>query len=378
MKIGFDAKRAFSNHTGLGNYSRYIIRLASENCDCIDQVNLYTPSKSLESLPSIDTHNANIRIPNRWIYKKLRPLWRSFGVKNEINIDDLDIYQGLSGELPLGGWPQKVKSIVTIHDLIFLRHPEFYKWIDKNIYYYKFKTACRNATHIIAISECTKRDIMFYFNISPKKISVLYQGCNPIFRETKSISEIEQIKIKYDLPEKFMLNVGSIERRKNILLAVKAMGLIENPAPLYIIGKETEYCDEIRRTIKELNLEKKVFFLKNIPTSELPAIYQAASIFIYPSLYEGFGIPILEALCSGTPVIAAKGSCLEEAGGEHSIYVDPFDVEAMATSIDRILNDPELSGMMTSAGKAYSERFNDDVIAEQLNDLYKKVKRKKQ
>ncbi|MGL5894235.1 MAG: glycosyltransferase, partial [Bacteroidales bacterium] len=147
---------------------------------------------------------------------------------------------------------------------------------------------------------------------------------------------------------------------------------------LYIIGKETEYCDEIRRTIKELNLEKKVFFLKNIPTSELPAIYQAASIFIYPSLYEGFGIPILEALCSGTPVIAAKGSCLEEAGGEHSIYVDPFDVEAMATSIDRILNDPELSDMMTSAGKAYSERFNDDVIAEQLNDLYKKVKRKKQ
>ncbi|MGL4994154.1 MAG: glycosyltransferase family 4 protein [Bacteroidales bacterium] len=375
MKIGFDAKRAFSNHTGLGNYSRYIIRLAAENCDCIDQVNLYTPSRNLDSLPRIETHNANIRIPNGWIYKRLRPLWRSFGVKNDINTDEIDIYQGLSGELPLGGWPKEVKSIVTIHDLIFLRYPEFYKWVDRSIYYYKFRAACRNATHIIAISECTKRDIMFYFNISPKKISVLYQGCNPIFREKITLSEIQDVRTKYNLPEKFLLNVGSIERRKNILQAVKALGLINNPPPLYIIGKETDYCNEIRKSIKELKLEDKVFFLKNIPTSDLPAIYQAASIFIYPSLYEGFGIPILEALCSATPVIAATGSCLEEAGGPNSIYVDPHDIEAMANAIENIINNPALSKRMSQEGIAYAQRFNDNLIAQQLNDLYKKVKR---
>ena len=219
----------------------------------------------------------------------------------------------------------------------------------------------------------TKRDIISYFNISEEKIVVVYQGCDNSFSETVSQEKKDEIKEKYNLPDKYILYVGSIESRKNLLLTVKALTLLKEKVHLIAIGKQTEYTDVIKGYIKEQNLEGQVSFLSNIPFDELPAIYQMASIFTYPSFFEGFGIPIIEALHSGVPVIAAKGSCLEEAGGPDSVYIDPNDEKGLAKEINNILNDKVKIKLMKEKGYTYVKRFNDKVLANQLIEVYQEI-----
>lgn len=370
MKIGFDAKRAIQNNTGLGNYSRYVVEILSK----------YYPENSYFLFAPKDKQNPRLnllqsacnvffRFP-QGLWKKFSSFWRVSAVKNDLKKNQIDIFHGLSNELPVRLHKTGIKSIVTIHDLIFLRYPEYYPLIDRNIYRLKFGYACRKANKIIAISECTKRDIISFFHIPEKKIKVIYQGCHPNFALPVSDEKKKEVVRKYQLPDQFLLYVGSIESRKNLLLVTKALLYTDKNIQLVAIGKKTNYQIEVERFVKENNLSGKVRIINDLPFEDLPACYQLAKIFIYPSFFEGFGIPLIEALSSGVPVIAATGSCLEEAGGPDSVYIDPLNEKELAEAISKVWNDPVLSKQMAGKGKIYVQRFSEEKIAKNIMEAY--------
>lgn len=371
MKIGYDAKRAFYNNTGLGNYSRWLIKgIASINPANI--IYLYTPKAKanprlnfIGDFPNIHTVTPQSKWFTSW--------WRSRGIVKDLQRDGVELYHGLSHELPSGIEKTGIKSVVTVHDLIFMRYPKQFGLINYRIYLAKVKHACKVSDKIIAISQKTKDDLIDLLGIDPKKIEVIYQGSDPAFAIEQSAEQKSTVKEKYNLPDAFILSVGTIEERKNLLLTVKALRNVTNGIPLVVVGKETKYTDEVKAHLTANNLTNRVIFLKDVTFVELPAIYQLASVFVYTSRYEGFGIPILEALNSGTPVIAATGSCLEEAGGPDSLYVDPDNDADLAIKINSLLGDEALRQTMINKGRAYAANFTDDKLSLQLMRLYRNI-----
>jgi glycosyltransferase involved in cell wall biosynthesis len=368
MNIGFEAKRVFHNKTGLGNYSRDLIKILSQYFP-ENKYLLYNSKKT--NIHLFEANNSNVfeKNPKNKFFIRFNVLWRQFFVTNDLINDKIEIFHGLSGEIPRGLRSKKIKSIVTIHDLIFLEYPKLYSFWDRKIHFYKFKKAAQEADIVVAISEQTKKDIVKYLKISPSKIKVVYQGCNEVFKKTYSENEKLIVQEKYNLPQKFILNVGTIEVRKNILLAVKSIKNINTI--LVIVGKETEYLKEIKKYISENNLEKKVIFLKGLQLEELAILYQLATIFVYPSIYEGFGIPIIEALFSKTPVITTNSGVFPEAGGPNSLYASSNSVLEMENAIQKLLNDEKLRFEIAEKGYEFAKKFNDEQIAYNWMNLYK-------
>lgn len=369
MKIGFDGKRATNNLTGLGNYSRSLIAQLAE---------FFPQNQYFVYSPKIKEH-AQIRhfLTAKGIESRLpdQPglFWRTSGIKKQLLKDNIDLFHGLSHEIPVQIQNSGIRSVVTIHDLIFLKFPQYFGRIDRFIYKLKARYSCRHADKIVAISECTKRDIIDFFHTDPDKIEVIYQSCDDSFKSPSSAQTKQKVRIKHNLPSKYILNVGTIETRKNLLTLIKALPQIHAEYKLVVVGKQTAYADSVHQEIANLGLIDRVHFLQNVPFDELPSIYQMAGSFVYPSLYEGFGIPIIEALYSGIPVIAATGSCLEEAGGENSLYVSPFDHAALSAAINKVLNDPVLAEQMKTRGLEYVQKFNTRVIAGALMKVYTQV-----
>lgn len=368
MRIGYDAKRAFNNHRGLGNYSRETIRIVASHFPD-SQLDLFTPK--IDSSIRFDCpKNATVIQPKHTI---LTSIWRTFGITQEAKKQQLDLYHGLSHELPVGIEKTRIPTVVTMHDLIFIRHPELYPFIDRKLYKIKYLRSCRMADRIIAVSQQTKNDLIELWGINEDKISVIYQGCHPAFCQQVTENQKQSVRKKYNLPETYLLNVGAIEPRKNQLLILKALKAGAIDIPLVIAGRKTDYLSELQQYINKNHLQSQVIILPNVDFNDLPALYQSASIFIYPSQYEGFGIPIVEALQSGVPVIAAKGSCLEESGGPDSRYVSPNDEAELAEQIMIISRDNHLRNNMIENGKAYAQQFSDEAIANHLMELYQSL-----
>lgn len=371
LRIGFDGKRAANNVTGLGNYSRSLIEQLSNQFP-ENQYYAYSPKvdSGIRNFPLFSKKNVHLVLPPK---NSTSPIWRSVGVVLALIRDKIDLFHGLSHEIPYGLKENGIKSIVTIHDLIFLVKPHYYNFFDRIIYKYKSKYACEHADRIVAISEQTKKDIVHFYKIDPAKIDVIYQSCDDQFKTLLGENEREFIRKKYKLPQKYLLNVGTIETRKNLLLIIKALPKIDPLYALVVIGKETKYTKLVKAEIDKLQLQKRVIFLKNIPFNDLPGIYQMAGTFIYPSEYEGFGIPIIEALYGKVPVVAAIGSCLEEAGGPDSRYVSPTDSIELAETVNNILTNKTLQTEMAEKGLGYVQRFNSDVVTKQMMDCYAKT-----
>jgi len=367
MRIGFDAKRAVSNFTGLGNYSRFVIS---------NMMQYYPGNEYRLFIPKLPSGNYSETIENEEIYYSLKntrkPFWRTMGIVKDIKREKIDLYHGLSNELPYHINNSGAKSILTIHDLIFLRYPQFYNRIDRTIYNIKARYACKVADKIVAVSECSKRDIISYYDTDPSRIEVVYQGCFPIFKEEITGLKKDEVRKKYNLPDNYLISVGSIEDRKNILLIVKALRQIPD-IHFYAIGKKREYARIVQQYATDNGLADRVHMISDVPLTDLPAMMHLAKIFIYPSLYEGFGIPVIEAMNSGTPVIAATGSCLEEAGGPDSVYVDPHDEDELAHHIRRLLDDNALRTDMVSKGKEYVKRFSDEACTEAMMSVYQSL-----
>ncbi|MDN5200916.1 glycosyltransferase family 1 protein [Fulvivirgaceae bacterium BMA10] len=376
MNIGFDAKRAFLNFTGLGNYSRFILASLSEYFPD-NNYHLYTPKDNVkrEVRDLTQASNIHVRKPSGFISLfKLSSIWRSYWLGSIAGKEHMNIFHGLSNELPFS-IPGNLKTVVTIHDLIFLRFPELYKPIDRKIYTKKFKHACEVADKIIAVSQQTAEDIQEFFGTDPSRIEVIYQGCHPNFKVTFEKNALEEAREKYELPQRFLLNVGTIEPRKNALLILKALTIIKDryPIPLVIVGRSTPYEQILVRYIRENGLEKQVKILHQVSFEDLPKIYQLSQLFIYPSVFEGFGIPIIEALYSKKPVISSRTSCLPEAGGPGSLYIDPTSPEELANAIANVLDNDEVVNKMIQDGLNYIERFENQKIARDLMAVYQKL-----
>ncbi len=373
LTIGFDAKRIVCNATGLGNYSRTLINALSQMPDC-PLLSLYAPDEGRDELRHQIVPNERVRFVYSGRRNRLaKDFWRSSGIVKDLKRDGVDIYHGLSGELPKGIRKSGIKSIVTIHDLIFMRHPEYYNWIDVQLYKRKFYRTLREADRIVAISACTKRDILHYSDFPEDRIDVVYQSCDTAFDTTVTPEKLNFVKQKYALPTRYILNVGTIEARKNILLAVKALRLLPQDLALVIVGRKTDYTKQILEYATRHALSHRVMMLHGIPNEDLPAVYQAAELFAYPSYYEGFGIPIIEAIQSGLPVVAATGSCLEEAGGDDCLYVHPNDDKSMAEAIEKMLGDTAFRQTSIKRSRDYVRRFENNDIAREMLKEYEKL-----
>jgi Glycosyltransferase len=372
MIIGYDAKRAFCNRRGLGNYSRDVIRLMSQYYRD-NRYLLFTPRIS-EGLFVPDTSSTQTILPHRFLDKKLPSLWRSSGICRDIKEQHPHIFHGLSQELPVGIEKTGVKSVVTMHDAIFIRYPELYDPFYRAIFTRKNRYSCKVSDRIIAISEQTKNDIIEFFGADESKIDIVYQGCNNIFRQPVSKEQIDAIKQKYNLPNDFIVTVGAIEKRKNQGIIIDALHQGRIDVPLVIIGGKTKYLDEITQKINKYSLEQQIVVLNNVSTEDLPAMYHAALCMIYPSLFEGFGIPILEALCCQTPVITSQGSCFAETGGDAALYINPNYAEDVAEKINNILSNNALRQEMIIKGLTHANKFTDDKVAQQLMNVYSSLK----
>lgn len=368
MKIGFDAKRAMFNHRGLGNYSRDTIRIVAQSHPD-DEILMFSP-KSEPLIPFDYPKNCKIIAPSGFFWKSMPSLWRSSFMYKTINEMDVDVYHGLSHELPFGIEKTRVRKVLTMHDLIFVKYPQMFPYFDRKMYNIKYRHSCDAADHIIAVSERTKRDLMECWNIDESRISVVYQGCNPRYLNVVSEAEKAEVRRKYNLPEGFVFNIGAIEERKNQVRLIEAVARLKD-VPLVIAGRKSKYQEELENAVMSADVRDRVFIVNNVETDDLPALYQSAAMFAFPSLFEGFGIPVLEALYSGLPVVAATGSCLEESGGPGSVYVNPEDVEEMSDAINNVLCDSELREKMRVANAGHLDKFNDESIAKQLNDIYK-------
>jgi glycosyltransferase involved in cell wall biosynthesis len=367
MKIGYDAKRAFLNTSGLGNYSRTtlnaLLKYHNEN-----QYTLFTPEQKVGLLEQQE--DFTIVSPAKSDSKIKKYFWRSFHLGAELKNHGLDIFHGLSNELPKGIHKSAIPSVVTIHDLIFIRYPEFYKPFDRAIYFQKVKYACKAATKILAISEQTKDDIIHFTGTDPNKIEVIHQAISPLFFEK---ADLGRAKTKYKLPEEFILSVGTVEERKNQLSIIKALLKQNIKIPVIFVGNPTSYCNDIHKYIAEKGIEKQVVFLKNIPEKDLAAIYQLASLSIYISVFEGFGLPVIESMACACPVITSNVSCLPETAGDAALLCSPENIEELGDSIKKILGDNNFRDELIKKGKARAENFQPKIYIEKLISLYSEI-----
>lgn len=371
--LAYDGKRAVRNNTGLGNYSRLVIDVLSTRYPD-NEYRLYSPvtEDNPRLKPLLLRPKVHICEPDNVAGKLLPSLWRvRGGLTNQLVTDKVNLYHGLSNELPLDIKRINIPSVVTIHDLIFRRMPECYAPIDRKIYDYKFHKACDNATRVIAISRRTRDDIVEFYGTDPSKIDIVYQGCDSMFHHPVIEDERRKLRQLYKLPERYIIAVGTVERRKNLMLSVSALRGLPADVKLIVVGRrEHSYARELDAAIRHHRLADRIMWLNGIPFNHLPGLYAMSLFAAYTSRYEGFGIPVIEAISTGVPVIAATGSCLEEAGGPGAVYTNPDDVDQYIDYARALLDSPELRSSMVDAGRKHIKQFTSQHFADGLAASY--------
>ena len=378
LTIGFEGKRLLSSLTGFGTYSRTLIRdicrfypetrcvlIAHDSYNALNKLPTFS-SLEIEQVKRLDSIKV-VYPPSTWhLY------WKLLGAKRTLYNQGVDIYHGLAHQIPRSVRQKRVPIVLTVHDLIYRHYPELSSDTDLNLYESQLLNACSISEKIVAVSESTKRDIVNFFSISPQKISVIYSACDYRYHTIATAEKIQQTRSIYGLPEKYLLYVGSMSERKNLLSVVKALNIIprSDRLPLVVVGATTSYSNVVAEYIKKNGLDNWIIFPKRVETEDLPAVYQAAEIFLYTSLYEGFGMPILEALSSGIPVITSNISAMPEAAGPDSRLIDPESSDEIASSIIGSLSDDSLRRIMVRNGYSYSQKFNNRRVTEKMLQLY--------
>jgi len=372
MKIGFDAKRLFQNYTGLGNYGRIVVRDLQKYFP-EHEYHLYTPKAQRNSDTELFFDKSKFTIHES--KAKFKSYWRSFSIIDDLKRDGIELYHGLSAELPFGIKNSGINSVVTIHDLIFKYFPTDYKFIDRLIYDYKSKYACVNANKIISISDYTVRDIQKAYEINKDKVSVVYLPVDSRFSNEVSKKLETEIRIKFELPDKYFLYVGSVIGRKNLKCVINAMSLIERSKliPLVIVGSGKKYMDEVKELISKNGLDNYVVFLKYISNEDLPIIYRLSSFFVFPSIYEGFGLPVLEAIQSGRSVIVSDKTSLVEVTGNCGAVLPQNNVDSWAKEILNKLESSFSSYDFVEGCKNHLKKFNSKELASKMMRIYKSI-----
>lgn len=353
MKIGYDAKRYYHNKTGLGNYSRTLVAAITSQYPDTDAV-LYD-SKSLE---------------------------RTFRLGRKAKAEGCDLFHGLSNELPRDVVKAGIPSIVTMHDVAWRTFPDMYKWLDRHIYDWKYGWSARNATHVVCISESTKRDVMRFYGVPEERISVIYQPVQQVFytpMNADSAKDVLRTALPYLINNngetvRYVLTVGSINSRKNLLGMVKAFETIPvAKRPLFVVvGNGHEYRSKVEQYIADHNLTSFIHIESNIhDATVLQALYTETQVMMYPSFYEGFGLPVVEAALQKCAVITSNVSSLPEAAGPGAIQVDPNSVPQLAEALQLLLDDEGERAKRAKAGYDYCmAHFLPEDLTRQMEELY--------
>lgn len=315
--VGFDAKRYFNNSTGLGNYARWLIDdLSSQSIPTIKPI-LFTTTGN-------QANDSQIVIKPKGLWKYLKWLWRINGINQSLKQNDINIYHGLSNELPFGIHRTNIKTVVTIHDLINLRYPENYGVFDRWVYKQKLKYAQRHADLIITPSLQTKQDLIHYFGTKSKKIRVIPLSIPPLpnFNQTEE--------------KEYILCISSFNKRKNLTNLVNAYQQLEVIKPrLIIAGKIGEQYPKLKKLVDG---SKRIKLIPNPTTEQIHSLYNSAEFCVYPSLFEGFGIPILEAFAHRKVVATSNTSSMPEVGGNTAAYFNPLDISEIQNTIQYLCN----------------------------------------
>lgn len=372
MIIGYDAKRAFRNNSGLGNYSRMVIGGVCREGHGMVKSLLFTPTtKGRHTHYFDDIQEVEVRQP-KGLWAMAGGLWRSVWSGLCARREGVDIYHGLSHELPLF-LGNGVKKVVTMHDLIVRRYPKFFKPADRIIHRLKMRHACRVADMVIAISEQTKCDLVDMMHVPEEKIRVVYQSCDPIFWNPPSAT-LPPSHSAVQLPERYIIAVGTVEERKNQVAAVRALALLPEDVCLVVVGRPRgNYPQQVRRVAKELGVVHRVIFLQNAAFSDFPALYRGAVASVYMSVFEGFGIPVLESLCCDCPVVTSNVSSMPEAGGDAALYAAPDDYRTLAAHLSRLLSDPAFRNSQIEKGRTQRLRFAPEKVSQDMLALYRSL-----
>lgn len=311
----------------------------------LDQAALGLPANFVVKPSRLPTINPRVRIP-----------WEQ-GIAPLILRGTADLYHGCLNVAPL---LSPVPTVITIHDLAFIRFPQTFRAYNRIYLDLATRLSARRASRILAVSEHTKREVVGLLGIPPERVIVTPNAARSHFRPPAPAA-IEQLRTRHGLPERFVLYVGTLEPRKNLTTLLEAFALVSRSVPdvpLLIGGGKGWMYEPIFARLEQLNLRDRVKFAGYLPEEELPLWYAAATVFVFPSIYEGFGMPPLEAMACGTPVITSNTSSLPEVVGDAGLMVSPTDPVALAEAIRRVLVDADLRAELRQRGLARARRFS--------------------
>lgn len=361
MIIGFDAKRLFHNHSGLGQYSRYTLTHLSAYYPHHDYVLFDKKGSPLFDLSSNMTLEP---LPKPAFYSRsinMSSLWKKSGI---------EVYHGLSNELPLIP-SSSVKTVVTIHDLLYLDFPQDYPWVDRQIYHFKTKRAVQQADHIVAISETTKRELVERLNVEESKISVIYQSCRPAFFAQLNDGLRDDLIQKIGIKRPFLLCVSTFSNRKDQEVLIRAFHKsgFHRQMDLVLVGASSHYRSKMKNLAKDLGIEQAVIFPDNLGDTAVLALYHACYFVVYPSKKEGFGIPVLEGIACGKPVIVRAGTSCQEAGGNAVLTFDGTS-ENLCQKMQLLNSDEILYSQLVEEGFERIKMFNPKKEMARLMAIY--------
>lgn len=366
--IGIDYTPAYEQNAGIGRSVRGLIS-ALATIDTDTDYRLFIAGASQKTLPPMLAPNFKY-YPSRISPKWWARIWHRAQVPYYIEymVGKIGLYHATDFVLP----PiyKQTKSIVTIHDLSYIRVPEtaspsLKKYLDMVV-----PRSIKRATHIHAVSEATRQDIIACYNTPPEKISVIHNAVEARF---KPVDISKDIFVKYRIPDApYIISVGTVQPRKNYSRLVQALVRIrhKHDVHLVIVGGRGWLEDEFYETIRQTNMSDYVHITGFVDDNDLPALYTGAICMAYPSLYEGFGIPVLEAMACGTPVLTSTTSSLTEVAGDSAILVNPYDVEAIQHGLEQLISDQNLRHTLFQKGLLHVQKFKWEHSAQQLKDLY--------
>ncbi|MDI6821815.1 MAG: glycosyltransferase family 1 protein [Actinomycetota bacterium] len=377
MRIGIDVSPAVHQQAGVGRYTqelvKHLLKIDNEN-----EYVLFYYYSGKDPRPFAEFPNVRLRpkcIPGRAIRLGFFALHKLHLNANFL-IGDVDIFHSPDCVLP----PLSFKSILTIHDLTFLLYPQYYTWLNRTHLNTMTPLSAKKALKITADSKNTKRDAINLLKVPSSKVETVYPGIDERFKPAKD-KKLRAFKLKYQLPDKYILFVGTLEPRKNVITLIDAFYKLKESESfkykLVITGRKGWLYKNIFREIHKLNMSNKVKFTDFIPDEELPTLYSGGDLFVYPSLYEGFGLPPLEAMACGTPVITSDTSSLPEVIGDAGILINPEDTQELANRMRKVLTDSELRKELSRKGLERAKQFSWEKTARQTLDLYREVAEEK-